>query len=150
MLPRLVQERLIMMKASEKTVANWVDRFAKPIATTSTTTPFEGCSMSRLIEQQETDVVCEYYGINKRTFKVECVSETKGGILSLMRGGNYITHLLEGKEGHDECVAVFDLVEIRPMRGPMLADQALSDTVRSELRDKSAEMRMARNKAAPT
>ena len=97
--------------------------------------------MSRLTEQQETDVVCEYYGINSRTFKVECVSETKGGILSLMRGGNYLTHPLGGKDGQDECGAVFDLVEIRPMRGAMLVDQGLSDTVRTELRDKAAEMR---------
>jgi hypothetical protein len=29
MLPRLVQERLIMMEASEETVANWVGRFAE-------------------------------------------------------------------------------------------------------------------------
>ena len=47
--------------------------------------------MSRLTDHQDSEIVCEYYGINSRTYKVEYVSETKGGILSLMRGGNYIT-----------------------------------------------------------
>ena len=99
--------------------------------------------MSRLTEQQDTDIVCEYYGINRLTLRVECISETKGGILSLMRGGNYITHPLIGKEGLDECGAVFDLVEIRPVRGSLIADQGHTDGIRAELRDKAANMTAA-------
>ena len=99
--------------------------------------------MSRLTEQQDTDIVCEYYGINRLTLRVECISETKGGILSLMRGGNYITHPLIGKEGLDECGAVFDLVEIRPVRGSLIADQGHTDGIRAELRDKAANMKAA-------
>ena len=99
--------------------------------------------MSRLTDHQDSEIVCEYYGINSRTYKVECVSETKGGTLSFMRGGDYITHSLDGKEGLDECGAVFDLVEIRPVRGSMIADQGHTDGIRAELKDKAAEMRAA-------
>ena len=99
--------------------------------------------MSRLTDHQDSEIVCEYYGINSRTYKVECLSETKGGILSLMRGGNYITHALIGKEGGNECAAVFDLVEIRPVRGSMIADQGHTDGIRAELKDKAVEMRAA-------
>lgn len=98
--------------------------------------------MSRLTDHQDSEIVCEYYGINSRTYKVECVSETKGGILSLMRGGNYITHALIGKEGGNECAAVFELVEIRPVRGPMIADQEHTNRIRAELREKAAKMRV--------
>ena len=99
--------------------------------------------MSRLSEHQDTDIICEYYGINSRTYRVECVSETKGGILSLMRAGKYITHPLIGKEGQAECTAVLGLVEIRPVRGSMIADQGYTDGIRAELREKAAEMRAA-------
>ena len=99
--------------------------------------------MSRLTDHQDSEIVCEYYGINSRTYKVECVSETKGGVLSLMRGGEYITHPLDGKKGLDECGAVFDLVEIRPVRGSLIADQGHTDGIRVELRDKAAMMRAA-------
>ena len=97
--------------------------------------------MSRLTDHQDSEIVCEYYGINRRTYKVECVSETKGGILSLMRGGSYITHPLIGQDGHHDCTVVFDLVEIRPVRGSMIADQEHTDRIRAELREKAAEMR---------
>lgn len=99
--------------------------------------------MSRLTDHQDSDIVCQYYGINSRTYRVECVSETKGGTLSFMRGGDYIKHPLDGKEGVEECGAVFDLVEIRPVRGSMIADQGYTDGIRAELRDKAAEMRAA-------
>jgi hypothetical protein len=99
--------------------------------------------MSRLTDHQDSEIVCEYYGINSRTYKVECVSETKGGILSLMRAGTYITHPLIGKEGGNECAAVFDLVEIRPVRGSMIADQEHTDRIRAELREKAATMRVS-------
>ena len=97
--------------------------------------------MSQLTDHHDSKIVCEYYGINSRTYKVECVSETKGGILSLMRGGNYITHPLIGKEGLDECGAMFDLVEIRQVRGSMIADQGHTDGIRAELREEAAKMR---------
>jgi hypothetical protein len=101
----------------------------------------KGSSMSRLTDHQDSKIVCEYYGINSRTYKVECVSETKGGILSFMRGGSYISHSLSGKEGQDECAVVFDMVEIRPVRGSMMADQEHTDRIRAELREKAAQMR---------
>jgi len=97
--------------------------------------------MSRLTDHQDSEIVCEYYGINSRTYKVECVSETKGGILSLMRAGDYITHHLSGKEGQDECSTVFELVEIRSVRGPLIADQGHTDGIRAELRVKASEMK---------
>ena len=97
--------------------------------------------MSRLTDHQDSEIVYAYYGINSRTYKVECVSETKGGILSLMRGGNYITHPLIGQEGEHECIVVFDLTEIRPVRGSMIANQEHTDAIRAELRDKAAEMK---------
>ena len=97
--------------------------------------------MSRLTDHQDSEIVCEYYGINSRTYKVECVSETKVGILSLMRGGNYITHPLIGQEGQHECIAVFEMVEIRPVRGSMIADQEHTDRIRAELREKAAAMK---------
>jgi len=92
--------------------------------------------MSRLTDHQDSEVVCEFYGINRRTYKVERVSETKGGILSLMRAGDYITHHLSGREGQDECGAVFDLVEVRTVRGSLIADQGHTDGIRAELRRK--------------
>ena len=57
--------------------------------------------------------------------------------MSLMRGGEFITHPLDGKEGLAECGAVFDLVEIRPVRGALIADQGHTDGIRAELRDKA-------------
>jgi hypothetical protein len=97
--------------------------------------------MSRLSDQQDTDIVCQFYGINRKTLRVECVSETKGGILSLMRGGKFITRPLIGKQGLEECGAVFDLVEVRAVRGSLIADQGHTDGIRAELRDKAAEMK---------
>ena len=97
--------------------------------------------MSRLTEHQDSDIVCEYYGINRLTYRVECISETKGGILSLMRGGDYKTHALVGKDGQEQCREVFELTEIRPVRGSMLADQGHTDAIRAELREKASELR---------
>ena len=96
--------------------------------------------MSRLSEHQDTEIVCEYYGINRTTLRVECVSETKGGTLSLMRGGNYRTHELNEKDGLEACREVFELIEIRPVRSPLILDQGHTDTVRAELREKAAKM----------
>ena len=100
--------------------------------------------MSRLTEHQDTDVVCVYYGINKLTFRVECVSETKGGTLSLMRGGNFITHALAGKDGQDVCGDAFDLIEVRPVRASLLKDQGHLEAIWAELRDKAMEMKSRR------
>jgi hypothetical protein len=99
--------------------------------------------MSRLSEHQDSEIVCEYYGINRVTLRVECISETKGGTLSLMRRGDYITHALDGKEGLGECGAVFDLVEICPVRGSLIGDQGHTDGIRAQLSDKAAMMRAA-------
>ena len=104
----------------------------------------EGCNMSRLSDHQDSDIVCEYYGINRDTLRVECVSETKGGVLSLMRGGNYRTHPLIGKDGEEQCKVAFDLVEIQSVRGTLIADQGHTDAIRAELRDKATKMRVAR------
>ena len=81
--------------------------------------------MSRLTDQQDTNIVCEYYGINRLTLRVECISETKGGILSLMRGGEFITHPLGGKEGLAECGAA---VEAKAPMNAMLRMSNMSDS----------------------
>jgi|SRR5215471_10785008 len=68
--------------------------------------------MPRLKKRGKDQITRQYYGINPRTFKVECVSETRGGRLSVWRNGSYLTHPLAGRDGRIECVAAFDLSDV--------------------------------------
>ena len=67
--------------------------------------------------------------------RAECLAQCVGATTSRT--------LSMEKKGLDECGAVFDLVEIRPVRGSATTDQGHTDGIRAELRDKAAMMRAA-------
>lgn len=61
------------------------------------------------------EIVREYYGINSKTFEVECVSETRGGTLSkFTKSGGYHTHRIHpgASSSKAEVALVYDLIEI--------------------------------------
>jgi hypothetical protein len=68
--------------------------------------------MPRLKKRGKEQIVRQYYGINPKTFAVECVSETRGGRLSVWRNGNYLTHPLAGRDGRTEYIVAFDLNDV--------------------------------------
>jgi hypothetical protein len=68
--------------------------------------------MPRLKKRGKEQIIRQYYGINPKTFKVECVSETRSGRLSVWTNGTSLTHPLAGRDGRKECVVAFDLSDI--------------------------------------
>jgi hypothetical protein len=69
--------------------------------------------MGRLTKQQQREIVSEFYGINLKTYEVESVSLTRGGMLTKWgKDATYIEHPVAGRQARTEVVIVFGLSEI--------------------------------------
>ena len=96
--------------------------------------------MARLTKAQAGEIVREHIGINPQTFKVEWVSETRGGSISVWRGDNYIVHNLAGREARNECVIVLGLTDIYSIPVVMYQSESTKRKV-AELEEKAATMK---------
>jgi hypothetical protein len=102
--------------------------------------------MPGLTNRQKAQVIRHYYGINPKTFQVECVSETRGGRLSVWRNGQLMTHGLGGKDGRSECAIAFDLSDIEMVVVLAGATSEHEKSIITQLKTKAAKMKKEANK----
>ncbi len=79
--------------------------------------------MGRVRKSVPLDLIARYYGINVETGRVECVSRTDDGVLSMWRDEIQILHEL-GRGGSPEvaCITRFGLGDVRYIPRAVLDD----------------------------
>ena len=97
--------------------------------------------MPRLKKRGKEQIIRQYYGINPKTFKVECVSETRSGRLSVWRNGTSLAHPLAGRDGRTECVVAFNLSDIEEVAMITGATGEHERSIIEKLEAKAAQMK---------
>jgi hypothetical protein len=103
--------------------------------------------MARLTKHQKGEIVREFHGIVPKTFDVETVSLTRGGVLSkFSRDGNYHQHpVTGGRIPRNEVVIVYGLTDIIETT-PQFSDAEYIKRKLAELQEKADAMKKATEK----
>ena len=90
-----------------------------------------------------------FYGINPKTFEVESVSKSRGGVLTRWGKEGVHTHpILTGRQARNEVVLVYGLTDIFVVN-PHFENQESTRKRIEELKAKAAEMKRAAEARRP-
>jgi hypothetical protein len=97
------------------------------------------------------EYITNYYGINPKTFEVESVSETRGGLLSKWsKDGDLKTHQINhGRRGRSEVHVAWGLLEIKEAATQFDTNEN-TKRITDELERKAATMKAEAEKDKPT
>jgi len=98
--------------------------------------------MARLKKHEEGLIVETFYGINKRTFAVESVSLTEGGVLRKYNQDMQVSEhpVLHGKSPQTEIVIVWHLTDLISFRQGFSNEKKVKEAIEG-LKAKAARMK---------
>jgi hypothetical protein len=103
--------------------------------------------MARRTAQSDGEYIWAFYGINRKTFEVESVWQTRGGMLSYSNrnGHSYSHHIAKGRDAKSEVIIVFELTDIFEVPIALVGTEHTKLRIK-ELEDKASAMKAVAEK----
>ena len=99
------------------------------------------------MKKDREEIVAYHYGINRKTFQVERVARTRGGVLIRYQNFQIDRHSVQARLPETECAIAFNLSKVRSL--PAHRDIEDEKRVRVELEALADKMKKVAAKANP-